>query len=352
MAIMPNRPSIPLPDFRNLGVLLRAAVGVQALALLASLARTDGVRAAFLDFAVHAGLVVPPLLLTLLLLFALSPWLARLSFARGGLFIVLLGMGTAAAWRWGLATQREPAAFGQLLHAALLAASASGAMLLYFNWRHRLLSPALSEARLQALQARIRPHFLFNSLNTVLGLMRGDPRRAETVLENLADLFRVLMADNRELSPLQRELELARSYVQVEEMRLGERLRVAWKVDPAAADAMLPPLVLQPLLENAIYHGVEPHPAGGDVRVDVFILDKRLNIVVRNPVRSAAGHRSGNRMALSNIRERLALHFDAEARLTTHVAGGEFFVQIVLPLKLMPLAAERPDSHAEDIDRR
>jgi two-component system sensor histidine kinase AlgZ len=341
MTIMPNPSSIPLPDFRNLGVLLRAALGVQVLTLLTAAARTPGLFAMLSDYTASASLVVPPLLLTLLLLFALGPWLSRLPFAQGGALVLMLAVSCALLWRLGLATQRESLTAGQLLQTGLLAASASGAMLLYFNWRHRVLSPALSEARLQALQARIRPHFLFNSLNTVLGLMRGDPRRAEAVLENLADLFRMLMADNRDLSPLGRELELARAYVQVEETRLGERLRVAWKVDNAALPALLPPLVLQPLLENAIYHGVEPNPQGGDVRVDIFVLDDRLNIVVRNPARADGGHRTGNRMALSNIRERLALHFDAEARLATHVAGGEFFVQIVLPLKVKP-DAEHP----------
>lgn len=344
MPIMPNRSAIPLPDFRNLGVLLRAAVGTQALALLASVAREGGPVQAVADYVAHAGLVQPPLLLTLLTLFALAPWLTRLEFNAGAVLVTLVAAGAALLWRLGLATQREPVSGGQLAQTALLAAAAAGALLLYFNWRHRVLSPALSEARLQALQARIRPHFLFNSLNTVLGLLRGDPRRAETVLENLADLFRVLMADNRDLSPLAREIELARAYLQVEQTRLGDRLRVAWKVDDAALPALLPPLVLQPLLENAIYHGVEPRESGGDVRVDIFVLDGRLNIVVRNPARAAGGHRAGNRMALSNIGERLALHFDAEARLTTHVAGGEFFVQIVLPLKIA--------DHAQDPDRR
>jgi two-component system sensor histidine kinase AlgZ len=167
----------------------------------------------------------------------------------------------------------------------------------------------------------------------VLSLLRSSPRQAEAVLENLADLFRVQMADNRQLSPLARELELARSYAHLEEMRLGERLKLVWKVDNAPQDALLPPLVLQPLLENAVYHGIEPSPEGGAVRVDVFAKDQRLNVVVRNPIQETTERRAGNRMALSNIRERLALHFDADARLTTHVAGGEFIVQVVMPLR-------------------
>src|SRR5690606_92866 len=114
----------------------------------------------------------------------------------------------------------------------------------YLDLRGRALSPALTEARLQALQARIRPHFLFNSINAVLSLIRSDPKRAETALEDMAELFRVLMADNRELTPLGREVELCRQYLDLEQLRLGDRLKVEWHVDKAPGDAMVPPLVL------------------------------------------------------------------------------------------------------------
>ena len=134
--------------------------------------------------------------------------------------------------------------------------------LAYFDLRARALSPAVAEARIQALQARIRPHFLYNSINAVLSLIRSEPRRAERALEDLADLFRVLMADNRTLAPIANEVELARQYLALEELRLGERLRVTWRTDTHAADALVPPLILQPLVENAVYHGIEPIGGG------------------------------------------------------------------------------------------
>ena len=134
----------------------------------------------------------------------------------------------------------------------------AAALLAYFRLLWKAHSPALAEARLQALQARIRPHFLFNSLNAVLALIRRDPQRAERALEDLADLFRTLMSDARQFVRLSDEIALLERYAELEQLRLGERLRITWDLDGAPVDALLPPMVLQPLLENAVYHGVEP----------------------------------------------------------------------------------------------
>ena len=184
-----------------------------------------------------------------------------------------------------------------------------------------------------ALQSRIRPHFLFNSLNTVLGLMRSEPQLAETVLENLAELYRALLSESGVLSRLEREIALARAYTEIEVTRLGSRLTVNWQCQGVPFDALVPPFVLQPLLENAVYHGVEPSEAGGVVNVTIFLKGDQLNLVVRNPCESPSHRQSGNRMALTNIRERLALHFDAEAEMSAYEAGGEFVVQIRMPYK-------------------
>lgn len=325
-----------LPEFRNLGVLLRLILVAQAFALAAALLLAGGladVPAIYLD---HAAYLQPPLLASLLLLFLIGPWLAQ-GPPLQGMVVVVLAAGTCAVlWRLLLAIHYPEAAAGSLVRAALLGASLALVLLLWHDWRARRLSPALPEARLQALQARIRPHFLFNSLNSVLSLIRNEPGRAESALENLADLYRVLMADNRELSPLRREMELARAYLDLEAIRLGERLRVDWRADHAPDTALLPSLLLQPLLENAVYHGIEPSPEGGRIGIDIFVRNDQLHVVVRNPLCGTG--RVGNSMALSNIRERLKLHFDAEARLSTHEAGGEFHVQVVMPLKVQAAA--------------
>jgi two-component system, LytTR family, sensor histidine kinase AlgZ len=211
-------------------------------------------------------------------------------------------------------------------------------VLIYFNLRARELSPALAEARLQALQARIRPHFLFNSINAVLSLIRHEPKRAERMLEDMAELFRVLMADNRRLTPLSDELALCRRYLEIEQIRLGDRLNVEWNLQTLNGDPLVPPLMLQPLIENAVYHGIEPMMARVDtpstLKIDISSRGKVLQIVLSNPYQTdlAPTHSSGNKMAIKNIRERLSLHFDAEASLTAKVDTQRYEVEINLPM--------------------
>jgi two-component system sensor histidine kinase AlgZ len=249
------------------------------------------------------------------------------------LVIALLAVLSGVGWN-ALHLDRMPMLGGDGdIRVAAMALVLSAAVLFYFNWRYRVLSPALSEARLFALQARIRPHFLFNSLNTVLGLIRAEPRQAETVLENLSELFRALMSESQILVPLAKEIALAKAYLEVEAIRLGGRLSVNWQCQSAPQDALVPPLMLQPLLENAVYHGIEPAEAGGEVNVTIFAKDKHIHLVVRNPVCPGRERRSGNRMALNNIRERLDLHFDADASMRYYEAGDEFVVQIRMPYK-------------------
>jgi two-component system sensor histidine kinase AlgZ len=215
----------------------------------------------------------------------------------------------------------------------LLTATATALLLAYFRLFAKAHSPALAEARLQALQARIRPHFLFNSLNAVLSLIRRDPRRAERTLEDLADLFRTLMSDARQFVRLADEIALLERYAEVEQLRLGERLRITWELDAAPADALMPPLVLQPLLENAVYHGVEPATGASDVLVHIELRGNRVIAIIENPYVEGEQQRAGNRMALENIRERLALFFDAEARINTRASGNRYRVEIEMPYR-------------------
>jgi two-component system sensor histidine kinase AlgZ len=208
-------------------------------------------------------------------------------------------------------------------------------LLIWFDLVARAYAPALAEARLMALTARIRPHFLFNSLNAVLGVIRSDPRRAETALEALAELFRSLMRENRNLVPLSAEISLSRQYLDLERLRMGERLQVRWDIESCPPDALVPPLMLQPLLENAVYHGIEPLSESGEIQVRLARRQDRLVIEITNPCGppEAGNHRSGNRMALDNIRERLALFFDLEADLKIDTADHRFRVRIEFPYR-------------------
>jgi two-component system, LytTR family, sensor histidine kinase AlgZ len=266
-------------------------------------------------------------------LWAASPWLMRLPFRVGAGLIALV---TIVAGRVVFAAMdmRTPLSADLLLRWILFGLIAVAVLLFYFHLRARALSPAITEARLQALQARIRPHFLFNSINAVLSLVRSDPRRAEVALEDMADLFRVLMRDNRDLTPLQDEIELCRQYLELEQLRLGERLTVDWNVKSMPADALVPPLMLQPLLENAVYHGIEPSNTPGTVSINIFLSRGVVHAILKNPYRATGGsHHSGNKMALANVRERLALHFDAEASLDSRVIKDAYEVHIRVPYR-------------------
>jgi len=319
-----------LPNFRNLGIMLRVLVIVNVAAAAAAIVKSPDLLAAWWQFIESSALVEPLLILSLLVLAALSNVLRRIPYWAAVMVVlaVELVLATALYLAWRVLLGDGPSALERYW---ALVALTTFALLAYFHLRERALSPALSEARLQALQARIRPHFLFNSINAVLSLIRQEPKRAEVALEDMADLFRVLMADNRELTPLVREIELCRQYLGIEQLRLGERLRVDWQIDAFPRDALVPPLVLQPLLENAVYHGIEPRSEPGTISIHVYALRDELHAVLRNPYREASDHHAGNRMALANIRERLALHFDAEARLSVKASDDAYEVRIVMP---------------------
>jgi len=309
-----------LPDFRNLAVMARVLVAMNALALAGAFYATSALAPALERFMYAAAFLEPLLLVELIVLFAAAALLARLPYWLGCLAVVVIATAIAAAYHG-------------VVRAFVGEALPSLPRTLAIHLHTKAFSPALAEARLQALQARIRPHFLFNSLNAVLALIRRDPKRAERSLEDLADLFRTLMADARQFVRLADEIALLERYAEIEQLRLGDRLRITWELDAAPSDALLPPMVLQPLLENAVYHGVEPGTGAGDVLVRIERHGDRVYAAIENPYLEAGGQRAGNRMALENIRERLALFFDAEARLETRIGNGRYRVDIEIPYR-------------------
>jgi len=192
---------------------------------------------------------------------------------------------------------------------------------------------AESEARLQALQSRIRPHFLFNSMNTIAGLTRTRPDMAAEVVQDLADLFRVSLRDASRPSSLADELEFARRYLNIEHQRLGDRLQVEWDLQGLPDDAMMPALILQPLLENAVYHGIETATEPGTIRIVGRYGQRRVDLSIFNSLPSdyEVSHRKGNQLALDNIRQRLAGVFLGQASLTEQEDTGGFRVRLVFP---------------------
>lgn len=192
-------------------------------------------------------------------------------------------------------------------------------------------TPADTAARLIELQSRIRPHFLFNTLNSAIALVRAEPAKAEMLLEDLSDLFRHALMESSDSVTLAEEITLAERYLAIEKVRFGERLQVQWSLDPEASLAKLPPLLLQPLVENAVCHGVEPSPTGAEVKISTQRRGSVVVIKVTNTVPAGQGAR-GNGLALRNVRERLGLLHDVQGQFRSGLKNGVYQVRVEVPL--------------------
>ncbi len=348
----PDNPAavLVIPDYCNTGVIFRALFAVNAVVAPIFLVRANGWLAGVLNFVESSVLVewvtltsifvlcgMRRLLLTTGVIRSLSAWAQRALCALvpalvTGTIIYFLQPLDWFRFSYGYLSASEGMALGALFGMALQH---------YFELRTRAFSPALSEARLQALQARIRPHFLFNSLNAVLSLIRKEPLRAETALEDLAELFRMSLRDARDMISLEEEIRFCKQYLSIEKIRLGERLEVQWDISRITQDelrtAQIATLMLQPLLENAINYGVEPAQEPTVIEVRVTCSLGTVEVLVSNPVVEVGATESapakGNRMALRNIRERLELLYDVEAQLTSGIEEGRFKARLRFPYR-------------------
>ncbi len=199
------------------------------------------------------------------------------------------------------------------------------------EWRRSIVLEA--QARISALQALIRPHFLFNTMNTIASLVRTAPESAERAVEDLSDLLRANLGQTRNMTTLEHELELAATYERIETLRLGDRLQVRWQVDGMPMQALIPRLTLQPLLENAIYHGIEQLPDGGEVQISGRADGRHLELDIRNPRASPQRRAGGHRMALDNIRQRFELAYGSRARVAIEEGDEEYRVTLRFPLE-------------------
>jgi len=330
-SIRENPNAARLPDFCNRGVWLRVLTAVNIGALVAALLMNHDLALLPREFAELCAFVEPVLLCSLTLLCLAQGGLAALTNHVALGLCVLVPMAVALALISLVAPLVDIQA--SVWRAVFWSALSAALLLAWLDLRRRGQSPAVTEARLMALTSRIRPHFLFNSLNAVLGVIRSDPKRAEAALEEMADLFRAVMKDSSDLMPLSDEIGLARQYLELEKLRLGSRLSVRWDIETCPPDALVPRLMLQPLLENAVYHGIEPLQGAGEITIRVTQHEDRVRFELTNPYDPGARHHIGNHMALSNIRERLALFFDLEARLVTTQRDGQYLVSIEFPYR-------------------
>ncbi|MEQ9452659.1 MAG: sensor histidine kinase [Pseudomonadales bacterium] len=271
------------------------------------------------------------------LLCSLRRWIVKLDLVYGAsiamliVVLVTLLVGFAAEF----VIDRGPGMLERLAGQVAIAGIITGLVLRYFyvQQRLRLQEQAELQSRIQALQSRIRPHFLFNSMNIIASLIAVDPDTAETVVEDLSALFRASLNETGNQVPLQEELSLCERYLRIESLRLGERLVLDWDIEPAQEQVMVPLLTLQPLLENAIYHGIQPLPEGGTILVRLRYAEEDVAIRIENPIPDDSQSREseGNQMALNNIRSRLAVLYGDTAQLTTGAVDGIFVTELSFP---------------------
>ncbi|MBI3778115.1 MAG: histidine kinase [Gammaproteobacteria bacterium] len=241
-------------------------------------------------------------------------------------------------WALGRLPNARPAWYADF-HIINLTISAiiNGLLLRLFLAKHELTQRTLGEARakLQALQSRIRPHFVFNSMNIIASLIRSAPEKAETAIEDMADLFRMMLSQDEMLVPVKNEIDVAKKYLALEGLRLDNRLVVNWDIGKFPRKSVMPVLTLQPLLENAIRYGIEELPAGGVVDVRLWEENDRIYIRVANPLPKTKPKQTKSTpgQSLGNIRQRFQSHYGGQASLTSAEDDGLFTVTVVLPTR-------------------
>ena len=333
-----------LPDLCSVHRLVAVMGVAQLVVLVIALAPVGGERwglESFLSVSAFAAWVA---LASAVLLCRLRAQIHRLTRGVGRAVAVLVPTVVAGLCAWsvqflGLGNPDVVApgtGAGFIASSMVLTGMIAGVALRYFyvrdEWQAQV--QARAKASVDALQARIRPHFLFNSMNSIASLVRTDPVNAERALEDLADLFRAALGAGDGDATLQQEIELGQRYLAIEKLRLRERLRVTWKLPDPLPAIRLPKLVLQPLLENAVVHGIAALPEGGEIEVSLRVARGRLEIRITNPcLRSGGPDRgNGNGHAQASIAQRLAFHFGPGIKMTARQVDDHYFCEISLPL--------------------
>lgn len=329
LVAMPEAAPVLVFDACQVGLILRTVLTVELLMAVGAMFVTHSFSSWFSLLAMITGASLPAALLWLVVACALKKPLQKLThtgqlisgMALGGMagvygcsLLVLVGFIDNAPWI-------ASALSGMLIAAGLVAA---------LIWRAQQRSPASATARLTELQSRIRPHFLFNTLNSAIALVRAEPAKAEALLEDLSELFRSALVDQGEAVTLRQEIELAQRYLAIEQVRFGSRLRVSWAIDPTSLHAKLPPLLLQPLVENAVKHGVEPSADGADVKISTQRRAGSIVVKITNTAPGGQG-KAGHGLALQNVQDRLHLLHDLQASFRCTWVDNIYQVRMEIP---------------------
>ena len=342
-----------LPDCANLGVLFKILFSVNTLFFVSSFLNGMNFNAAFAYFLELVPLIELTCLLSMAILVGVqqiakrckkiaSPGLTGNAIALLSVLICMAVAGFSSLLTYYFFQSMAPWQIPSIsvlkifISATLLGACVQH----YFALRARAYSPQLAQAQLQALQARIRPHFLFNSLNAILALIRRQPKQAETALQDLADVFRVLIKNVSGLSSLAQELQLCHQYLSIEQLRLADRLQVDWQIEDLPPNLLekiqVPVLILQPLIENAIYHGIEQSLQPACILIRIWHSPQRVHIYVKNPISKNEVHQRGSHIALDNIKERLFILYDIEGQIQQSIKQDAqisyFIVELSLPI--------------------
>ena len=341
-----------VPDLCRVRALLLLVITTELVTLLFALVRGGPQWLDWTFFSLSSLLALWVVLTSAAVICRLRHFLARLSTARATW--LLLGIIEADVLLWSVLAQLTlhwpasalpldwPGITRNLAIALIIAALVLRYFYLQQQWQRQKVSEM--DARWAALQARIHPHFLFNSMNTIASLISVQPEQAEDAVLDLSELFRASLRTQQRLINLDEELGLCRRYLHIEQLRLDKRLRVEWELAPDLGRQAIPPLTLQPLLENAVYHGIQPIPEGGCIRIQTQRKGNTVYILVHNPVSSEASHRhQGNQMALDNIRARLMALFGERAVLKTSRPDEGFTVTLRMPWQPLPLSRSRND---------
>ncbi|MBF5003216.1 sensor histidine kinase [Diaphorobacter caeni] len=322
-------------DACHIGVVLRAVLFVEVVLAVGVMFHASTPVDWLSRLALVTGGALPSTLGWLLCTCALKSQLQRLPTAMqyllGTMLGFIAGVSTCKLLVWVLSDAGEWPQLASGFAGGLMALALVAAL----QMRARGRTPAATTARLTELQARIRPHFLFNTLNSAVALVREEPAKAEALLEDLSDLFRHALMEQGTSSTLEEEITLAQRYLDIEQVRFGERMRVQWHLDPDAMQSTLPPLLLQPLVENAVKHGIEPCARGGKLRISTELRNRRVILQITNTLPDTAEGEAnatrGHGIALANVRERLRLLHDVDCDFSAGMQNGLYRVRIALP---------------------
>ena len=332
-----------LPDFCGTRIVFVVVLVAELLAIVLALALPPGTPDRWSDLAMYSFFIQWVALTCIGVLCLSGPVLGRLTdiraaFVSYAITLIVTLVVTELAW-WVVVSWPLEETYGRGGHAAFVARSmcisaivcALSLRYLYVQhqWRRQLEAQAL--AKFQALQARIRPHFFFNCMNTIASLIRREPALAEAAVEDLADLFRASLKEPRSGYTLSDEISLCQRYLRIEKLRLGERLDIVWEVDGAPMDLVVPALTIQPLVENAVYHGIEPLPGGGSIRISAARDGTGALLTIENPVIADKPAQARNQLAQDNVRQRLTAYFGEPGLLGVEAGADRYRVTLRIP---------------------